>query len=85
MTEYIIRWDGIAKQLSELKNSTPMYLWSKRIRAERLREPIVRCKDCKHLNCIKDKKGRITYYGCFVFRASVEPDGFCSCAKAVEE
>lgn len=46
--------------------------------------PIVRCKDCKHLNCIKDKKGRITYYGCFVFRASVEPDGFCAWGKRKE-
>ena len=47
MAEYIIYWSGIGAELIELSKTTPPWLWPKRIREKRLKERIVRCKDCK--------------------------------------
>lgn len=49
MTEYIIDWGGIGARLVELyEEGVPPFLWTKRLRKERLREKVVRCRDCKH-------------------------------------
>lgn len=47
MTEYIIDWGGIGARLVELyEEGVPLFLWTKRLREERLREKVVRCRDC---------------------------------------
>ena len=49
MSEYIIEWSGIGGQLARLLNdNVPLVLWPKKIREERQREEVVRCRDCKH-------------------------------------
>ncbi len=75
MSEYIIRWDGIGAQLTDmLKSHVPPYLWPKRIREERRLERIVRCRDCEKAG---DYDGRLVcrlrecaYY-------ATEADGYC--------
>ena len=68
MSEYIIEWSGIGARIVELIGSETPCLVVKRLRKERLREPIVRCRDCK----FKDEPWNCAapYY--------VEPDGFCA-------
>lgn len=76
MGEYIIRWDGIGAQMTDMLNANvPLYLWSKHIRKERLREPIVRCKDCRNFGVFEDgdEKDYCGYWGAL----AIEPDGFC--------
>lgn len=49
MSEYVIHWAGIGSRIVELlAGGTPPWKIAKVLRAERLREPIVRCRDCKH-------------------------------------
>lgn len=50
MTEYIIEWSGIGARIIELIGSVPACLIPKRIREERLREEIVRCRDCERFH-----------------------------------
>ena len=73
MIEYVIEWNGIGTDLTDmLRNHVPPYLWTKRIREERLREPIVRCRDCKWFDS--------GIYSCRrrPLHMAVEPDCFCS-------
>ena len=93
MSEYIIYWNGIGIQLTDLlKENVPPYLWSKRIRAERVREPIVRCRDCVH--CYEDRRntaiGWVDIFACdskqwstssLMPSHTIEPDGFCAWGK----
>lgn len=73
MSEYIIYWDGIGSQLTDmLSEHVPPYLWPKRIRKERLREKIVRCRDCRFSLAHGNGCGRNQD----IFDA--EPDGFCA-------
>lgn len=72
MTEYIIEWSGIGARIVELIGSETPCLVVKRLRKERLREPIVRCRDCRfslaHGNgCCRNQD---------IY--DVEPDGFCA-------
>ena len=69
MSEYIIEWGGIGARLKELIDecgSLPIIV--KRLRKERLREPIVRCRDCQYCNV----------GWCVMFQNIVKPDGFCA-------
>lgn len=84
MSEYIIRWDGIGAQMTDMLNANvPLYLWSKRIRKERLREPIVRCKDCawrRDWTVKESAEFDDALYAegwCKFFRFGVNDDGFC--------
>ena len=55
MSEYIIEWFGIGEQLTRLREgNVPFVLWPKRIREERRREEIVRCRDCQHVEHIPE-------------------------------
>lgn len=80
-TEYIIEWSGIGRQLAELSITKPQIVWPKYIRKERLREPIVRCRDCVHYEKVE------TEHRCFCFRwyELVKPDGFCAWGKKKNE
>ena len=77
MTEYIIDWGGIGARLVELyEEGVPPFLWTKRLREERLRERVLRCRDCKW----GVDGGKYCAEGCadsWDWR-NVEPDGFCS-------
>ena len=46
MSEYIIEWSGIGARIVELFGNVPLWKIPKVLRKERLREPIVRCRDC---------------------------------------
>ena len=49
MSEYIIEWSGIGADVTEMMaGGTPPWKVTKVIRHARLREPIVRCRDCIH-------------------------------------
>ena len=57
MSEYIIEWFDIGGQLANLLNGNmPLVLWPKKIREERLREKIVRCRDCVHYKPYRTNK-----------------------------
>ena len=79
MTEYIIDWGGIGARLVELyEEGVPPVLWTKRLREERLREKVVRCRDCR-FGRIHDGRGAM-----YCIRWSdgyqgewTEPDGYC--------
>ena len=82
MSEYIIYWDGIGSQLTDmLSEHVPPYLWPKRIRQERLREKIVRCRDCMKFS-EQEPNGEIgtCEHGLedTGLVSIVEPDGFCA-------
>ena len=83
MSEYIIEWSGIGQQLADLSIVEPQIMWPKRIREERLREPIVRCRDCKHYYEAENyhPSGNYVMRCCKYFDTyndEVEPDGFCA-------
>ena len=74
MTEYIIDWGGIGARLVELyEEGVPPFLWTKRLREERLREKVVRCRDCKWYT-------HSSFHRCDLYSIEheVEPDGFCA-------
>lgn len=83
MTEYIIEWSGIGGQLARLPNSNvPLVLWPKKIREERRREEIVRCRDCKHY--VEDPKPIDPGWPMMCDdsgRDMLDPDGFCAWAE----
>lgn len=82
MTEYIIDWGGIGARLVELyEEGVPPFLWTKRLREERLRERVVRCRDCRHYT---DNDMEYCRY-CGSWCEQVEPDGFCWKAKRKED
>ena len=90
MSEYIVEWSGIGARIVELlKSGTPLCLIAKRLRDERRREEIVRCRDCRHF--YEDRRcSSIGWVGVFVCDSEqwstsslmpshkVEPDGFCA-------
>ena len=88
MAEYIIYWSGIGAELIELSKTTPPWLWPKRIREKRLKERIVRCRDCKFagalegsttmLNCMGRLATTWDYYNDEPQDNPVEPDGYCA-------
>ena len=76
--EYVIDWYGIGAQLTSLlKGNVPFVLWPKRIREERLREPIVRCGNCKWFDAHTEP--------CLCYRLDhsmfVDANGFCAWGK----
>lgn len=93
MTEYIIEWSGIGARIVELIGSVPTCLITKRIREERLREEIVRCRDCRFSRVFDGKrypgkkyKGK-TYcinWGDGMQGEWTKPDGYCHRAKRKE-
>lgn len=89
MSEYIIEWSGIGARIVELlKSGTPPCLIAKRLREERRREEIVRCRDCFHAidNGVEgnaDYCGRPDGDGGYLL-FGVEPDGFCKWGERSE-
>ena len=83
MSEYIIEWSGIGARIVELlQDGTPLVLLSKRLREERRRESIVRCRDCAYFYHHKYRDNS-EYITCSYFdseNAEVEPNGFCAWA-----
>lgn len=79
MSEYIIEWFDIGGQLANLLNGNmPLVLWPKKIREERLREKIVRCRDCVDFDHWEYADGT-TRNVCARFEfVDVTPDGFCA-------
>ena len=81
MSEYIIEWSGIGARIVELIGSVPTYLIPKRLREERLREPIVRCRDCVKFS-EQEPGGEIGTCELGLedtgLVSIVEPNGFCS-------
>lgn len=74
MSEYIIEWFDIGGQLANLLNGNiPLVLWPKKIREERLREKIVRCRDCKEYNTVLYQ-----HITCELLERYVKPNDFCS-------
>lgn len=82
MIEYITDWFGIGAQLTNLYESrTPLYLWAKRIKDERRRERIVRCRDCDHRRRSWNGHEPNVIGNCFCAYTGgheVKPDGFCA-------
>lgn len=87
MSEYIIEWSGIGARIVELIGSETPCLVVKRLRKERLREPIVRCRDCKF--AYEDEIGALRCHGYLVdswdyyndepsIGKQVEPNEFCA-------
>lgn len=80
MSEYIIEWFGIGEQLTRLREgNVPFVLWPKRIRDERRREEIVRCRDCIYYT--KDPDPIDPGWPMMCERTGddmVEPYGFCA-------
>jgi hypothetical protein len=87
MSEYIVETFGIVQDFADLHGdmNTPLYQAIMDLMASRQREPIVRCRDCKHSR----KDGVL----CMFFAswepiaggdeyaeipADVEPDGYCA-------
>lgn len=82
MSEYIIEWSGIGARIVELIGSVPACLIPKRLREERLREEIVRCRDCRYgINggelCAEGASDSWDW-------RNVEPDGFCAWGERKE-
>ena len=76
MSEYIIEWSGIGARITELMGSETPCLAVKHLRKERLREPIVRCRDCVNYSGEDDD---IYPKWCMAMNADgIEPDGFCA-------
>ena len=88
MSEYIIEWFGIGEQLTRLREgNVPFVLWPKRIREERRREEIVRCRDCIYY--VQDPDPIDPGWPMMCERTGddmVEPYGFCAwaCRKSEE-
>ena len=84
MTEYIIEWSGIGARIVELMGSVHPCLIVKRLREERRREEIVRCRDCKHFTpkgTHKFENGKVNADYCTYVRGwmlQITPDGFCA-------
>ena len=84
MSEYIIEWSGIGARITELVGSETPCLAVKHLREERLREEIVRCRDCAKADYAevhmfdgtRPRKWTCTRFGCFHYM--VKPDDFCS-------
>lgn len=81
MSEYIIDTFGIVQDFANLRGdrTTPLYQAIMDVMVSRQREEIVRCKDCKYFNTLKEE--------CFAhweegvtegIAFSVTPDDFCS-------
>lgn len=82
MSEYIIEWFGIGARITELMGSEIPCLAVKHLREERLREKIVRCRDCKHYGSYDGSSWCCRTYeqvpsGTCDYQ-TVEPDGFCA-------
>ena len=86
--EYIINWFGIGSDLVKmLKDGLSPIQCMKRLRKTRLRERIIRCKDCKHCEkfyvCFSDKP---LYYCNSGWHEGnepiVKPDWYCACAES---
>ena len=81
MSEYIVEWSDIGGQLASLINgNVPLFLWPKKIREERRREKIVRCRDCAYRGW-GDAGGHFCTRG---IGLTVEPDGFCAWGEKKE-
>lgn len=85
MREYIIEWFGIGEQLTRLREgNVPFVLWPKRIREERRREEIVRCRDCARFvpqGTYRFNSGEVNKDSCEVIRGfvvQIDPNGFCA-------
>lgn len=81
MSEYIIEWFGIGARIVELVGSETPCLAVKHLRKERLREPIVRCRDCVKW----DYDSTHPKKACYEFSnpedgyiVATGPDGFCA-------
>ena len=79
MSEYIIEWFGIGEQLTRLREgNVPFVLWPKRIREERRREEIVRCRDCVAYEPYHTYAGMKLDYGeCMQHRRQTNDERFC--------
>lgn len=91
MREYIIEWFGIGEQLTRLREcNVPFVLWPKRIREDRRREEIVRCRDCKHFTpkgTHKFENGKVNADYCKYVRdwmLQITPDGYCAWGERKE-
>ena len=90
MSEYIIEWSGIGARITELVGSETPCLAVKHLREERLREEIVRCRDCKHFTpkgTHKFENGKVNADFCEYIRGwmlQITPDGFCAWAERKE-
>lgn len=77
MSEYIIEWSGIGADMTDmLNNHVPPCLWPKRIREDRRRERIVRCRDCTHYELGELGQGYCIWE--YYTDWECEPDGFCA-------
>ena len=86
MSEYIIEWSGIGARIVELIGSETPCLVVKRLRKERLREPIVRCRDCVKWHHIDTLDG-VRYGECDEWKRAdsycvpaTRENGFCAWA-----
>lgn len=88
--EYIINWFGIGSDLVKmLKVGLSPIQCMKRLRQNRLRERIIRCKDCKHCEkfyvCYSDKPLYCCHsewcQGAEGDNPLVMPDWYCACAE----
>lgn len=78
--EYIVKWDGIAADITEIAGRY-CYPELRKLKAERRGEPIVRCKDC--IGLVETWDG----WECERFSGEyhgAEPDGFCKWGVAKE-
>ena len=83
MTEYIIEWSGIGARIVELIGSVHPCLIVKRLREERRREKIVRCRDCANYSGENDE---IYPKWCMAMNVDgIEPDGFCAWGERGED
>jgi len=80
MSEYIIEWSGIGARIVELMGSVHPCLIVKRLREERRREEIVRCRECMHYDphCTDDGVCFLPDGDGDFARWEVKPDGFCA-------
>lgn len=79
MSEYIIEWSGIGARITELVGSETPCLAVKHLREKRLREEIVRCRDCIYY--VQDPDPIDPGWPMMCERTGddmVEPYGFCA-------
>ena len=72
MSEYIIEWSGIGARITELVGSETPCLAVKHLREERLREEIVRCRDCCCCHTVD------SHELCIRFNHATNYEGFCA-------
>ena len=79
MAEYVIEWLGIGSELTEEIGSEPPWHIVRKIKNGRLREQVVRCRDCMHY--VKDPNPIDPGWPMMCAdsgRDMLEPDGFCA-------